>query len=372
MSNSEIRVPFNSPAKKFAEDHGLSDALDRLISTGPYFHGEHEKNFESQLARLVGQASTVMVSSGTSALVLALASLELDPLSEVLITANAGGYSSIACVRNGLIPRYVDVDPFGQMDFYRFKDMVDAKTRAVIVTHLYGQINKDIEAFRIFCDKWRIALIEDCAQTLGASLNSQPSGSFSTLSTFSFYPTKNLGTIGDAGAVATSNPLLVKKLLSIREYGWVNRYEIVNHGGSNFRSDELHALVLNRQLERLSEKNKTRKNIWHKYKNAINQNGISILGSHDESFVAHLAVLKCKTRKRFMSFMNERGIETSIHYPIPDNKQIVFSEYDNEVLQNTMSLSEEVVSIPLFPELTEQQISLVVNAIEDYQKLTYV
>jgi dTDP-4-amino-4,6-dideoxygalactose transaminase len=258
------------------------------------------------------------------------------------------------------------------MDFYRFKDMVDAKTRAVIVTHLYGQINKDIEAFRIFCDKWRIALIEDCAQTLGASLNSQPSGSFSTLSTFSFYPTKNLGTIGDAGAVATSNPLLVKKLLSIREYGWVNRYEIVNHGGSNFRSDELHALVLNRQLERLSEKNKTRKNIWHKYKNAINQNGISILGSHDESFVAHLAVLKCKTRKRFMSFMNERGIETSIHYPIPDNKQIVFSEYDNEVLQNTMSLSEEVVSIPLFPELTEQQISLVVNAIEDYQKLTYV
>lgn len=372
MSKTNKRVPFNSPAKKFAEDQGLSGAIEDLILNGPYFHGEHEKNFESQLARLVGQASTVMVSSGTSALVLALASLELGPLSEILITANAGGYSSIACVRNGLIPRYVDVDPFGQMDFSRFKDTVTADTRAVIVTHLYGQMNKNIEAFRLFCEREDITLIEDCAQTVGAILEGQPSGSFSKLSTFSFYPTKNLGTIGDAGAVATSDPLLLEKLLSIREYGWKNRYEIVNHGGSNFRSDELHSLVLSRQLERLSEKNSIRKKIWSEYKNSIYMNDISILGSEDESFIAHLAVLKCKTRKKFIAFMNERGIETSIHYPIPDNKQIVFSQYDNGNLDNTMMLCDEIVSLPLFPELTETQISLVVNAIQDYQKLSHV
>lgn len=372
MSTVDTKVPFNSPAKKFAEDQGLSAAINELIFNGPYFHGKHEKYFESQLAITVGQSSAVMVSSGTSALVLALASLELDPLSEILITANAGGYSSIACVRNGLIPRYVDVDAFGQMDFSIFKQMVSANTRAVIVTHLYGQMNCQMEAFRAFCNNASITLIEDCAQTVGAILGGQPSGSFSKLSTFSFYPTKNLGTIGDAGAVATSDPLLLKRLLSMREYGWTNRYEIVNDGGSNFRSDELHSLVLSRQLERLNEKNNTRKNIWNRYKKSIYINDISILGSEDESFVAHLAVLKCKTRDKFISFMNERGIETSIHYPIPDNKQTVFSKYDNEKLENTMILCDEVVSVPLFPELTESQISLVVNAIQDYQELSNV
>ena len=363
-------MPFNSPSMKFAEDVGLSDAIMELVKSGPYFHGKNEKILESRMAVTAGHKSSVMVSSGTSALILALSALELDSSSEILIASNAGGYASIACIQNRLIPRYVDVDADGQMDFFSFKRSINSNVRAVIVTHLFGQINKNIQVFKEFCEAQKIVLIEDCAQAIGASLDSKPAGSFGRLSTFSFYPTKNVGTIGDAGAVATSDPNLLEKLVSLREYGWLGRYQIVTPGGSNFRSDEIHALVINRQLENLANKSDARRQIWNKYRNAIVTDSISLIGSEDNSFVAHLAVFKTKTRARFIKHFAERGIETSIHYPIPDHQQSVFSMFDFGGLETTEALSSQIVSVPLFPEMTKEQVLLVTDSIVSFQKIS--
>lgn len=367
---SKVLVPFNSPSMKFAEDVGLLDALIELINSGPYFHGKNEEFLESRLAEIAGQKTSVMVSSGTSALILALSALELDSTSEILVAANAGGYASIACIQNHLVPRYVDVDINGQMDFFSFKKSVTANVKAVIVTHLFGQINKNIEAFKEFCETQKIVLIEDCAQAIGANLEGKPAGSFGKLSTFSFYPTKNVGTVGDAGAVATSDPFLLERLVSLREYGWLSRYQIVTPGGSNFRSDEIHALVINRQLEHLANKSEVRRQIWVRYKKAIVTSSISLLGSEDESFVAHLAVFKTKTRARFLDHLAQRGIETSIHYPIADHQQSVFSKFNLGGLTTTEALSSQIVSVPLFPEMTENQILLVTESIVSYQRIS--
>jgi dTDP-4-amino-4,6-dideoxygalactose transaminase len=366
----KVLVPFNSPSMKFAEDVGLSEALMELVNSGPYFHGKNEKILESRIADIAGQKNSIMVSSGTSALSLALSALELESSSEILVAANAGGYASIACIQNRLVPRYVDVDANGQMDFLSLRKSINSNVRAVIVTHLFGQINKNIEAITEFCEAQKLVLIEDCAQAIGAKLESKPAGSFGTLSTFSFYPTKNVGTVGDAGAVATSDPIIFERLVSLREYGWSTRYQIVTPGGSNFRSDEIHALVINRQLEHLAVKSEVRKKIWIRYKNAIFTAGISLLGSEDESFVAHLAVFKTKTRAHFIDHLAQRGIETSIHYPIPDHQQSVFSVFDLGGLATTEALSSQIVSLPLFPEMTENQILLVTESIVSYQKIS--
>ena len=348
-------IPLNDPARKFKSDDNLMDELLFLLKSGPYLNGPIRENFEQVFAEYIGVDSCVGVSSGTSALELAFKALNLPYGSEILMTANAGGYGSIAAVNSGLIPKYFDVNEEGLGNFKSIESKVSNKSKALLITHLYGQM-ADVRTIKKFCDEQNIYLIEDCAQSTGAKLSGQKAGSFGNLSTFSFYPTKNLATMGDAGAVCTSDSLLANRVRKLREYGWNKKYDADISGGSNFRMEEFHAKVLVKQLLELEEKNEIRRAIWKRYSSALEKNGLKIIGNLSESFVAHLAVMRVKNRDKVVEKFTKLGVQSSVHYPIPDYKQNAFKKYFETALKVTDALCQEVLTIPLFPEMNESEI----------------
>ena len=348
-------IPLNDPSRKFNSDSDLMDELLLLLKSGPYLNGPNREGFEKVFAEYIGVDSCIGVSSGTSALELAFKALDLPQGSEILMTANAGGYGSIAAISSGLIPKYFDVDQEGLGNFESLEKKFSNKSKAVLITHLYGQM-ADVQKIKNFCDEKNIFLIEDCAQSTGSKLSGQESGSFGNISTFSFYPTKNLATMGDAGAVCTSDPLLANRLRKLREYGWDEKYDADISGGSNFRMEEFHAKILIKQLLDLDKKNEIRRNIWKRYSYALEKNGIKIIGNPTESFVAHLAVIRVKNRFEVTKKFTEFGIETSAHYPIPDYRQKAFAKYFDSELKMTDTICKEVLTIPLFPEMNESEI----------------
>jgi dTDP-4-amino-4,6-dideoxygalactose transaminase len=235
------------------------------------------------------------------------------------------------------------------------------------VTHLYGQ-TLQLELLANFLRQKNIFLIEDCAQAIGAYVGEGRAGSIGDISTFSFYPTKNLGAIGDAGAICTSNEEIFNRLKSLREYGWSRRYFSEIPFGGNNRIDEIQALVLDTQLSMVDEWNLRRRQIWERYKSAADKSGLRILGSASRSFVAHLAVIDSENRARLTGHLNAHMIETAIHYPYPDYVQPgLTQDVFNKNMPTTERLCASVMSIPLFPELTESEISRVENALASYR-----
>ncbi len=364
-----LLIPFNDPKRKFSQDERLASSVTDLIVNGPYFHGQEEVAFEESLASLVHVSNSVFVSSGTSALYLAVASLELPLGSEVIMAANAGGYASVAVTANGLIPVYAEIDTEGQLDFDKISISKTSQTSAIIITHLFGQMNVSTSRIREYCNSNGLKLIEDCAQSIGAKFQGIPSGSLADISTFSFYPTKNLSSFGDSGAVGTSSPQIYEGLKARREYGWVERYAAEFSNGGNYRGDELHALTLNRQLKFLESQTMRRKQIWERYKSSIHGTDLHLIGSSDESFVAHLAVLKVTDRNAFRNFLSSKGIETSVHYPYPDYKQKAFTRFQGNPLVVTEEFVSKIVSIPLFPELEDVEIDHICNVLKEYQQV---
>jgi dTDP-4-amino-4,6-dideoxygalactose transaminase len=364
-----LRIPFNDPKRKFSQDENLSSSVANLIANGPYFHGQEEIAFEESLASLVNVSNSVFVSSGTSALYLAVASLELPLGSEVIMAANAGGYASVAVTANGLIPVYAEIDTEGQLDFNKIETSKTSNTAAIIVTHLFGQMNLNTVRIREFCNSNGLKLIEDCAQSISAKFQGVTAGSLADISTFSFYPTKNLSSFGDSGAAGTSSPHSYLGLKARREYGWVERYDAEFSNGGNYRGDELHALTLNRQLKLLGQQTIRRKGIWETYKSSITSSDLHLIGSSDESFVAHLAVLKVTDRNAFRAFLLSRGIETSVHYPYPDYRQKAFAKFQSNPLVSTEDFVSKIVSIPLFAELEDAEIDHICGVLKEYQQV---
>lgn len=357
-------IPLNDPSRKFDLTRTLESDLISLIKSGPYLNGLNVASFEESFSKYVGVKYCIGVSSGTSALELALKSLRLPVGSEILMTANSGGYGSIATINSGLTPKYFDVNDSGLADIDSLKKYLTSNSKAIIVTHLYGQSVR-VDNFRNFCDSNKLFLIEDCAQAAGAILDGNKIGSFGHISTFSFYPTKNLSTIGDAGCVCTEVSSIAQNIRSLREYGWKNKYFAETKGGGNYRMDEIHAMILNNQLIDLDRKNQIRREIWKKYFESLRGSGIKLLGKFDETFVAHLAVVRVKERDILAHKLSKIGIQTAIHYPVPDYQQDAFSKYFPTKLKETEQMCAEVLTLPLFPEMTEIEISKVVSALHE-------
>jgi dTDP-4-amino-4,6-dideoxygalactose transaminase len=370
VQSHNLRIPFNDPKRKFSQDESLASSVAELIADGPYFHGEEEIVFEKALASRLNVANTVFVSSGTSALYLAVASLELPSGSEVILAANAGGYASVAVTANGLIPVYAEIDTDGQLDFDKIGTFKTSNTSAIVVTHLFGQMNLSTLRIKEYCDLNGLKLIEDCSQSITAKFQGITAGSLADISTFSFYPTKNLSSFGDSGAAGTSNPHFYTGLKARREYGWIERYDAEFANGGNFRGDELHALTLNRQLRLLSKQTIRRKKIWEAYKSSISSSDLHLIGSSDESFVAHLAVLKVTDRNAFRAFLRSWGIETSIHYPYPDYRQKAFAKYQIKPLALTEEFASKIVSIPLYAELEDVEVNHICQVLREYQQVS--
>lgn len=364
MAIPSSSVPINDLSRKFVQGSDLLSSISQLIVNGPYFNSKYTEAFEAEFAKFVGVDFCTTVSSGTSALELSIKALELPASSIILMTANAGGYAAIAARNAGFRVKYVDVDDFGLIDLLNLEQSLEGAS-AIIVTHLYGQVC-DMNSLIEIASKNHLKVIEDCAQAVGTTFGSRAVGSLGDIAAFSFYPTKNLGGVGDSGAVGTNSQILNYRVRQLREYGWTERYFSTLAGGGNHRNDEIQSLVLLDQLATLKSKNEIRKRIWNRYSIVCEEFGVKILGNREDNFVPHLAVLKVANRVEFIRHMKMRNVGVAIHYPFPDYDQPGLNLETQVELPRTSSHCNQVVSIPLFPELSETEISQVEESLNDF------
>lgn len=362
-----MNIPFNDLSRRFENSEKMQEELKEFVITGPYLNGPILSSFEMKFAEYLGVKYCVGVSSGTAALQLAMLALDLPSNSKILLPANAGGYSTIAALNCKLVPVFYDIDDNGLPNLEQLSEFMDVEISAIVVTHLYGQTCDMPEILKIATQfNWKV--IEDCAQSTGSIYVGKSTGSFGDIAAFSFYPTKNLGAIGDAGAVVTNSTELCVKAKQLREYGWIQKYQVGIANGGNFRMDDIQALILNHQIDRLDLKNARRRSIWNYYTENLRNSQAHLIGKNDNSFVAHLAVLRTTKRKEFLDFLGHKGIQTQIHYPIPDHLQPGWSFPKLFNLGVTETFSKEILSIPLFPEMYDAEIEYVAETLLDCSK----
>jgi dTDP-4-amino-4,6-dideoxygalactose transaminase len=257
------------------------------------------------------------------------------------------------------------------MDPASLAQTITPRTRAVIVTHLYGRV-ADLDAIGRVASERGLALIEDCAQAHGARRGTQMAGTVGAIGCFSFYPTKNLGALGDAGALVTSDEALAAKITTLRTYAWRGKYRVAAPGGMNSRMDELQAAVLRVKLPHLDAWNQTRRTIAQRYANAIANAAIALPPPIDDAVcadVAHLYVVRTRWRDELRAHLAAAGVATDIHYPVPDHRQPPWSD-GAKALTRTERACAEVLSLPCYPELTDSEIAAVAAACNSWRPAT--
>jgi aminotransferase EvaB len=345
-------------------------AWKALLNQGPLIGGPVVEQFESTFARYCGAGHCIAVANGTDALELGLRAVEVQAGDEVITVGNAGGYTTAACQVIGARPVYIDVDPFTcQLNAELLEEAVTTKTRALVVTHLYGLMN-DVGALRhrlLAMRRPDITILEDCAQAHGARWGNSMAGSLGDLAAFSFYPTKNLGAFGDAGGILSSDARIAEKAKQLRQYGWREKYRTVISGGRNSRMDPMQAIVLTLQLEHLAEWNKRRQEICAAYSRHL-PGGWRLVYRDAESFVGHLAVAIAPDRHAASAGRDElrrRGIGYEVHYPILDSDQVGWRHSGRIVgnLDVSRDLTQRITSLPCFAELTADELNQVLDAL---------
>lgn len=360
-------IPFNDLSRFAPEVRARIDgAIDRVLSSGWFVMGPEHDAFEAELASFLGVEHAVLVANGTDALELAFAAVGVRDGDPIITVANAGGYSSIASRLLGAEPLYVDVDPVRlQADPDAVREAIaNAATppRAIVVTHLYGGMAPVAEIIDV-AREHGIPVIEDTAQALGASLDGRRAGSFADIATTSFYPTKNLGALGDGGAVVTRDADLAAKVRRMRQYGWEGKYNIAHPRGRNSRLDELQAAILRERLPDLDAWNLRRREIHQRYEAAVSTYA-RLVNTASESFIGHLAVLEVDDRDSVRAQLLEQGIKTDVHYPIPDHLQpLIAAEHPRPALPVTERAAGRILSLPLFPELRDDEIDRICAAL---------
>lgn len=363
-------IPMNDLRRGVGNSLEIIGAVERVISSGHWVHGPEHKAFESEFADYLGVDYVIGVASGTDALELALRAIGCGAGSKVITVANAGGYVSVAAATIGCEVVFCDVDQVNLlMDPVALESLLSREIQAVVVTHLYGSI-APISRIKNLCNDYGVAVIEDCAQAVGGIEGNHRVGTIGDIGTFSFYPTKNLGGIGDGGAIATNDLSLANKLLKLRQYGWGKKYEIDIEGGKNSRLDEIQAAVLRVGLRFLDEQNKKRFSILAKYKIALSDTGIELITSIEHGSAPHLAVLKLPvnaSRDNFRGTLLSAGIMTDVHYPILDIEQSgLVGLTKNYQLPNTVNFNTRIVTLPLFPEMTPQEVELICDNLKTF------
>lgn len=358
-----MHVPLNDLKRAAAlEREALREALSRVADSGWYVLGDEGRRFEEAFARHVGVAHALGVANGTDALELALRALGIGPGHHVVTAANAGMYATTALRRIGAVPQYADVDEASMnVDAAGVAAAATADTKAVIVTHLYGRL-ADVERLAVWCAAHGLPMVEDCAQAHGAMRSGLRAGAFGTLGCFSFYPTKNLGALGDGGAVVTDDAALAAKLRALRQYGWGAKYDVREPGGVNSRLDEVQAAVLALRLATLDARNERRRAIVRRYARGIAHPAIRVPAPPGDDDVAHLCVVRAPARDALRRHLAERGIATDVHYPVPDHLQAAYPLSPPPSLPVTERLAGEVLTLPCFPEMTDAEADAVVYA----------
>ncbi len=328
------------------------EAARRVLDSGWYIQGPELAAFEAAFAAYCGVASCVGTGNGTDALELALRAAGVGVGDEVAAVANAGMYATTAIRAIGAVPLLVDIHPATLlMDPAALAASLGPRTRAIVVTHLYGRMAPMPEILRA---AGGLPVIEDCAQAHGAEVDGRKAGSWGAAGAFSFYPTKNLGAAGDAGAVVTGDAETAARLRALRQYGWTKRFASTVPGGRNSRLDEIQAAILSAKLPYLQGWNARRMEIARRYDAAIGR-------ATPPAYVAHLYVVRCAGRDGLREWMAARGVQCEVHYPTPDHVQpsqrgLPFRSLG---LAETERAAGEVLSLPCYPELLEEEIEFV-------------
>jgi aminotransferase EvaB len=363
---SRDTVPFNDLSR--TPPHialEIEAAVTRVMASGWFVLGPENAALEQELADYLGASHVVLLGNGTDALELALAAIGVERGDVVLSVANAGAYSTIAARLLGATVIYSDVDERTLLATGALVrsaiESAPVKPVAIVVTHLYGSM-APIEEIVSVAREYGIRVIEDCAQSIGARVDGRQSGTFGDIATTSFYPTKNLGALGDGGAIFTNDESLASAVRSLRQYGWDTKYHISRDHGRNSRMDELQAAILRAKLPHLDQLNDRRRAIHARYEEVA-----SMINTSSESFTAHLAVLAVDEREGFRSALAAAGVGTDVHYPVPDHRQAFVANRPVDVhLPVTERAAERVVSVPMFPELTESEVDRVCAALAEF------
>jgi dTDP-4-amino-4,6-dideoxygalactose transaminase len=359
------RIPLNDLRRSWiATSDDVRQTVLRVLAQGRYVHGPEHEAFENELAEFVGARHALGVASGTDALTLALAAVGCKEGSEVVTAANAGGYASIAAARLGCGLVYADVDPDTLLvSCETVATVIGPQTRAVVITHLYGNV-VDVAPIVAYCRAKEIGVVEDCAQALGAAFAERHVGTFGDAAALSFYPTKNLGAAGDGGAVVTNHDHVADEVRSLRQYGWAGKYHIDQPGGVNSRLDELQASLLRIGLNGLDAMTRARRDIVGRYVAAMAAGEDRMVSGATPEFVAHLAVARFRDRERARTAFEAAEIATDIHYPVPDHRQAGLpSPLRVTDLTETNRAVDEVLTIPCFPEMREDEVDRVCSVL---------
>jgi len=362
-------IGFASPVHQYrAHRSSIDSAIARVLEGGRYVLGPELESFERNLADYCGCGHAVGVASGTDALALALRAIGVTPSCEVISVSHTAVATVAAVLAAGAVPVLIDVDPvYYTLDPAMLEAALSPRTRAIVAVHLYGQ-TADLGAIAAFAEKKGLVLIEDCAQAAGTSYDGRRVGSIGEFGCFSFFPTKNLGAIGDGGAIVTNNPEHAETARRLRQYGWDK--DRMTHGiGINSRLDELQAAILAAKLPNLDADNARRRALAARYTAGLADLPVitpAVRPGSDHVF--HLYVLQCERRDALRDHLAGAGFGTGIHYPLPVHRQDGYADCVRLAggLSSTEALAGRILSLPLYPELADEEVDRIIDAIRAF------
>ncbi|MDE5882800.1 MAG: DegT/DnrJ/EryC1/StrS family aminotransferase [Muribaculaceae bacterium] len=359
--------------QKVTESHSeeINEAISRVVNSGWYLQGKENEKFEKNFADYIGTKYCVGCANGLDALIwIFRAYVEMGIMKsgdEVIVPANTYIASILAISENGLVPVLVepDMDTY-QIDPEKIESAITSKTKAVLIVHLYGQCAYT-EKIGEICKKYNLKLIEDNAQAHGCKYNGVRTGSIGDAAGHSFYPGKNLGALGDGGAVTTSDEELTKVIRAVANYGSTKKY-VFKYIGRNSRLDEIQAAVLDVKLKYLDEDNAKRKEVAKRYIEGINNPAIVLPKVKDwDSHAFHIFPIRTKKRDALHDYLEKHGVQTICHYPIPPHKQECYKEWNEWSFPITEQIADEELSLPMSPVMTDKEVSEVIRVLNSWQ-----
>jgi len=368
VSTSAVRVPFLSLVP--GEDRpAIEAAIARVVASGWYVLGPEVEAFESEFASACRAPHAVGVGTGTDALALILRALGIGPGDEVITTPVSAAYSALAVIMAGARPVFADIDPVRlTLDPAAVERAIGPRTRAILPVHLYGQ-PADMAALERLASDHRLALVEDCCQAHLASAGGRPVGTIGIAGAFSFYPTKNLGALGDGGAIVTRDRALADRVKRLRNGGQTDRYHH-QEAGINSRLDEMQAAILRARLPFLAGWTARRRVLAGEYRRALASvnagvEAVVVPPELDAGHVYHLFVVRSRARQALQAALAARGVETLVHYPVPITKQPALFAADPVDCPIANRACDEVLSLPLHPAMTIETVRAVAEAIQE-------
>ena len=359
----------NPRAQYLAHKSEIDSAVKNVFEGGHYILGRNVESFEKEFAGYIGTKYGIGVASGTEALHIALRACGVRPGDEVITSGHTAVATVVAIELAGAVPVLVDIEPdYYTMDPCKLKKAISRRTKVIIPVHIYGQCADLLPIIKI-ASHYGIKVIEDCAQATGAAYAKKRAGSWGLVSAFSFYPTKNLGAMGDGGMVVTSDSLIARKSRLLREYGW-RKGKVSEMAGWNSRLDELQAAILRVKLKYLDSDNRSRLRLAGIYQDGLSGSGLALPSCRPgASHVYHLYVIRSRSRDNLIAHLRSNDIGALIHYPVPVHRQKAYSgrvRVSCGGLPETIRASGEILSLPIYPELRAGEINKVIRNIKSF------